>query len=379
MPGVQYKFDIQTTSYGIFSGTTHLSTRTMPLIQSEVVVVNDKQEDERDTITLSYTPTPQSSSKFDIYRFSLGDPEIKDKEKLANDTDRKVTFTGLVPGRLYNITVWTVSGGVSSLPIQRQDRLFPEPITQLHATNITDTEISLKWDIPKGEFNDFDVQYLTADNILAQNITTRNEITIADLKPHRNYTFTVVVRSGTESSVLRSSSPLSASFSTNEAVPGRVERFHPINVEPSEILFEWLLPQSEANGIIRQFSITYMNINNATERKTVDFDSSESTGSIKSLKPGETYVFKIQAKTSIGYGPEREYKQTMPILAPPKPATQVVPTEVYRSSSTIQIRFRKNYFSDQNGVVSIYFKGNLFYFKNIFFGIVLIWIFFILI
>ncbi|XP_075158731.1 protein tyrosine phosphatase 4E isoform X3 [Haematobia irritans] len=354
MPGVQYKFDIQTTSYGIFSGTTHLSTRTMPLIQSEVVVVNDKQEDERDTITLSYTPTPQSSSKFDIYRFSLGDPEIKDKEKLANDTDRKVTFTGLIPGRLYNITVWTVSGGVSSLPIQRQDRLFPEPITQLHATNITDTEISLRWDIPKGEFNDFDVQYLTADNILAQNITNRNEITIPDLKPHRNYTFTVVVRSGTESSVLRSSSPLSASFSTNEAVPGRVERFHPINVEPSEILFEWLLPQSEANGVIRQFSVTYMNVNNASERRTLDFDSSESTGSIKNLKPGETYVFKIQAKTSIGYGPEREYKQTMPILAPPKPATQVVPTEVYRSSSTIQIRFRKNYFSDQNGPVRMY-------------------------
>uniref|UniRef100_A0A0K8UW28 protein-tyrosine-phosphatase n=1 Tax=Bactrocera latifrons TaxID=174628 RepID=A0A0K8UW28_BACLA len=354
MPGVQYKFDIQTTSYGIFSRTTHLSTRTMPLIQSEVVVVNDRQEDERDTITLSYTPTPQSSSKFDIYRFSLGDPDIKDKEKLANDTDRKVTFTGLIPGRLYNITVWTVSGGVSSLPIQRQDRLFPEPITQLHATNITDTEISLKWDIPKGEYNDFDVQYLTADNILAQNITTRNEITIADLRPHRNYTFTVVVRSGTESSVLRSSSPLSASFSTNEAVPGRVERFHPIDVQPSEIVFEWLLPTSEANGVIRQFSITYMNVNNATERRIQQFESSDVTGTIRNLKPGETYIFKIQAKTSVGYGPEREYKQTMPILAPPRPATQVVPTEVYRSSQTIQIRFRKNYFSDQNGPVRWY-------------------------
>lgn len=354
MPGLQYKFEIQTISYGIFSGTTHLTTRTMPLIQSEVVVVNDKQEDERDTITLSYTPTPQSSSKFDIYRFSLGDHEIPDKEKLANDTDRKVTFTGLIPGRLYNITVWTVSGGVSSLPIQRQDRLFPEPITQLHATNITDTEISLKWDLPKGEYNDFDVQYLTADNVLAQNFTTRNEITITDLKPHRNYTFTVTVRSGTESSVLRNSSPLSASFSTNEAVPGRVERFHPLDVQPSEVNFEWLLPQSEANGIIRQFSITYVNVNNESDTETIDFESTETSGSIKNLKPGETYIFKIQAKTSIGFGPEKEYKVTMPILAPPKPATQVVPTEVYRSSSTIQIRFRKNYFSDQNGPVRFF-------------------------
>ncbi|XP_032296419.1 tyrosine-protein phosphatase 10D isoform X2 [Drosophila virilis] len=354
MPGVQYKFDIQTTSYGILSGITSLYPRTMPLIQSDVVVANGEKEDERDTITLSYTPTPQSSSKFDIYRFSLGDAEIKEKEKLANDTDRKVTFTGLIPGRLYNITVWTVSGGVASLPIQRQDRLYPEPITQLHATNITDTEISLRWDLPKGEYNDFDIAYLTADNLLAQNMTTRNEITISDLRPHRNYTFTVVVRSGTESSVLRSSAPLSASFTTNEAVPGRVERFHPMDVQPSEINFEWSLPSSEANGVIRQFSIAYVNINNATDAGMQDFDSEESFGVIKNLKPGETYVFKIQAKTAIGYGPEREYKQTMPILAPPRPATQVVPTEVYRSSSTIQIRFRKNYFSDQNGQVRMY-------------------------
>uniref|UniRef100_A0A1B0GHW2 protein-tyrosine-phosphatase n=2 Tax=Lutzomyia longipalpis TaxID=7200 RepID=A0A1B0GHW2_LUTLO len=91
MPGVQYKFRIHTISYGLTSDITQLTTRTKPLIQSEVFVVNNLQE--RDMVTLSYTPTPQMSSKFDLYRFSLGDPDIPDKEKLANDTDRKVTFT----------------------------------------------------------------------------------------------------------------------------------------------------------------------------------------------------------------------------------------------------------------------------------------------
>lgn len=91
-PGVEYKFDIHTISYNLISDLTQLSARTLPLIQSEVLVVNN--DGERDTVTLSYTPTPQTSSKFDLYRFSLGDPDIPDKEKLANDTDRKVTFTG---------------------------------------------------------------------------------------------------------------------------------------------------------------------------------------------------------------------------------------------------------------------------------------------
>jgi hypothetical protein len=95
---------------------------TVPLIQSEVLVVN-KHPQKLDSITLRYTPTPASSSHFDLYRFMLSDPSIPVKEKAANDTDMKVTFTGLKPGRLYNITVWTVSDGVASQPLVRQDRL----------------------------------------------------------------------------------------------------------------------------------------------------------------------------------------------------------------------------------------------------------------
>lgn len=42
------------------------------------------------------------------------------------------------------------------------------------------------------------------------------------------------------------------------------------------------------------------------------------------------------------------------ILAPPKPSSQVVPTEVSRTTNTIQVRFRKNYFGHQNGRVIAY-------------------------
>lgn len=83
-----------------------------------------------------------------------------------------------------------------------------------------------------------------------------------------------------------------------------------------------------------------------------DFGPQEFRGVIRQLVPGRTYVFKIQAETRVGFGPETAWKQKMPILAPPKPSVQVVPTEVCKSSTTIQIRFRKNYFSEANGPVS---------------------------
>lgn len=115
----------------------------------------------------------------------------------------------------------------------------------------------LSWAYPKGEYNAFEVQYLTSENVLIQNLTVDNSIIITNLKPHRNYTFTVTVRSGTESSILRRSLPVSAIFTTKESIPGKVETFDPIDIQPSDITFKWSLPSTEQNGIIRKFTITY--------------------------------------------------------------------------------------------------------------------------
>ncbi|KAH1020912.1 hypothetical protein HUJ04_010501 [Dendroctonus ponderosae] len=341
MPGEEYVFDIQAISNDLESDVTVLKTRTMPLIQSEVVVVNNQVS--TDSIGLRYTPTPQTSSRFDLYKFSLSEPNIPDQEKTANDSDRLVTFNNLIPGRLYNITVWTVSQGVA----------IPEPITGINATYISDTEITLTWAFPRGEYNAFEVQYINSDGGFIQNLILHNSIAINELKPHRNYTFTVTVRSGTESSILRRSLPVSESFTTKESVPGKVEKFEPIDIQPSDIVFEWSLPTSEQNGVIRKFTITY-GLEGSPHVLFKDFAAYEFRGTLKQLLPGKTYVFKIQAETKVGFGPSTTWKQRMPIMAPPKPSMQVVPTEVCKSSTSIQIRFRKNYFSEANGPIVSY-------------------------
>ncbi|KAK7873176.1 hypothetical protein R5R35_006394 [Gryllus longicercus] len=350
-PGLNYTFRIHTESYGLQSDNTVLYERTMPLIQSEVVVVNNPQL--TDEVTLRYTPTPPASSRFDRYRFQLSDPNVQIKEKPSNDTDMKVTFKGLVPGRLYNITLWTVSGNRLSQPLQRQDRLYPESVSHINATIITDTMITLVWDPPTGDYTEFEVSYLNAEQALVNNVTRHNSITITELRPHWNYTFTVTVRSGTESSILRKSLPISKTFSTHESVPGKVEHFHPEDIQPSDITFSWMLPSNEQNGVILKFSITY-GLEGSTLTEVRDFGSQELGGTIRNLIPGKTYLFRIQAETRVGYGPEAVWKQKMPILAPPIPGPRVVPSEVSVTSKTIQIRYRKNYFSDKNGAVISY-------------------------
>ena len=121
----------------------------------------------------------------------LSDPSIPVIEKAATDTDKKVTFVELVPGRLYNITMWTVSGDVTSRPVERQDRLHPQPVSAIQAVDITDTTITLTWNIPPGEHDSFELKYLDAQGRLIQNFTNVNSITIGGLRPFKNYTFTI--------------------------------------------------------------------------------------------------------------------------------------------------------------------------------------------
>ncbi|KDR09593.1 Tyrosine-protein phosphatase 10D [Zootermopsis nevadensis] len=118
----------------------------------------------------------------------------------------------------------------------------PDLSSGINATYISDTEITLTWDLPEGEYNAFEVQYLNAEDVLIQNLTLHNSITLSDLKPHRNYTFTVVVRSGTESQVLRRSLPVSAIFTTMESVPGKTQVFEVVQPRlalcPSNVILD---------------------------------------------------------------------------------------------------------------------------------------------
>lgn len=50
--------------------------------------------------------------------------------------------------------------------------ILPEIITQIPGIN----EICFKWDLLRSEFGDYDVQYITVDNILTQKLTSRNQI-----------------------------------------------------------------------------------------------------------------------------------------------------------------------------------------------------------
>ncbi|GAB6018714.1 hypothetical protein CHUAL_000390 [Chamberlinius hualienensis] len=350
-PGQNYRFVFYSVSFDERSDPFTIETRTVPVINSDVSFIY--MSENKRTLGLRFTQTPAAASVFDKYRFQLSDSNIPVQEKNVNDTNRFVTFQNLVPGRLYNVSVWTVSGGIASLPLYRQERLHPESIVDIEATSISDSEITLTWDSPPGDHDSYQVQYLSGDNRLIQNLTVAERITVTQLLPHREYTFTIVVRSGTEATSLKTSEPFSKSFTTAESVPGKLRIFEAKDIKPNEVTLAWSLPMDDRHGVLLGFTITYSEVNSARIHSQ-DFSSKDTSGTITQLVPGGTYLFKIQAKTKIGYGPVTEIREEIPIWPPPQPSPHFLPTEVSRTSNTLRIRYRKSYFSNANGLVIAY-------------------------
>jgi len=271
------------------------------------------------------------------------------------------------------------------------DFLDPEPITNLNTTKITRDSIHLVWTLPRGQYDVFEIEYLNTDTsaintassldggegLLVQNLTDKPWFLVQGLRPYRNYTFTVVVRAGgggnfgsqqkilnsgsySTEILLRRSVPVSGIFSTLEWVPGRCKRFQSVDVQPGHITLEWTLPESEHNGVLLRFVVSWtavltssvssssdgtsVSTNNVEEKplginnllnndgllnsqpsieseievdetiKTAYYESWRNKATIKGLVPGRQYVFNISGETRIGRGPVVSLEQRMPIL-----------------------------------------------------------------
>ncbi|KAF7495092.1 Tyrosine-protein phosphatase 10D [Sarcoptes scabiei] len=353
-PGEEYSFRFFVVSFNVRSEGTTILTRTIPLIDSVINVIVGEHETR--TLGIKYTPTPIRNVVFDRYRFQLNGTNIPSQEKLWNDTNRFVLFDNLIPGRLYNLSIWTISGQTYSVPIQRYARLYPEPIRIINGLSITDSEITLSWDVPYGDKDGYEVQYFDPhEKTLVVNVTLIEKIEYRNLKPHNNYTFIVTTLSGYGTSTMLRSTPVSQTFLTLESVPGKVSYFQSVDVKPNEITLQWSLPQSETNGILTGYKIVYwIKASGNPVTKHHLFEPYETQGIIYNLIPGKTYVFQIQAHTKVGPGHKAVWEETMPIWSAPPPADTVFPTEVGHSTRTIRIRFRKNYFSSMYGSIQSY-------------------------
>ncbi|XP_062527912.1 tyrosine-protein phosphatase 10D isoform X3 [Bombyx mori] len=360
-PGVGYTLTLAAHSYNLTSDLLTIHTRTRPLILSEMTIVNEPSDDEEAPpgIIVLFTPTPSSATRFDQYRFLLegaADEPPRDAAlpaQPAPPAPRRVHWPGLVPGRLYDVTMWTLSANVTSHPVQRQTRLHPRPVRALNTTRVGARFVTLTWERPGGDHTDFELQYF-ADEQVRTLVTDRLSINATDLEPYTSYDFTVRVRSGDGGGLRMVSPERSVAVRTAEDVPAAPADFRPADARPSSLTMAWRLSAAQAHGLLRRYVLTYAPHGRPELTRSLELAAEATRVTVEGLSPGVTYELSLHGETGAGPGAAAHWTQHMAIGAPPAPPPDVAPAAVRATTTTVVVRFRSDYFSAVNGNVTAY-------------------------
>ncbi|XP_059402714.1 receptor-type tyrosine-protein phosphatase beta-like [Carassius carassius] len=117
-------------------------------------------------------------------------------------TSGNCILKGMYPGRQYNISLRTVSGGGTNNPtysssVHRSIRTKPERVQSLHCRPQNATAISCSWSPPEADFDSYTIECLRKDSqrmVYSQRTVKENTIyLIKDLEPHKQYIVSVKV------------------------------------------------------------------------------------------------------------------------------------------------------------------------------------------
>uniref|UniRef100_A0A8B9ZHJ7 Integrin beta n=1 Tax=Anas platyrhynchos TaxID=8839 RepID=A0A8B9ZHJ7_ANAPL len=209
---------------------------------------------------------------------------------------------------------------------RRDSRLplgIPDTPTRLVFSALGPTSLKVSWQEPhcEKEVQGYSVQYQLLNGGEVHRLTIpnpgQNSVVVEDLLPNHSYIFKVKAQSEegwgperegviTIESQVDPQSPLSP-------VPG--EAAHP--VLPDHLVFTALSPDSlqlswerprKPNGAILGYMVTCEMLHGGGEPRNiyVEGDNPETTLTVPHLSENIPYKFKVQAKTTQGFGPERE-------------------------------------------------------------------------
>nr|XP_020660743.1 integrin beta-4 isoform X2 [Pogona vitticeps] len=202
----------------------------------------------------------------------------------------------------------------------------PDTPTRLVFSALGPTSLKVSWQEPQcdKEVQGYSVQYQLLSGGEIRRLTipspTQNSVVVDDLLPNHSYIFKVKAQSDegwgperegviTIESQVDPRSPLSPvpgspfTLSTPSA-PGPLVF---TALSPDSLQLSWERPR-QPNGLILGYMVTCETLHGGGEPRNiyVEGDNSETTLTVPYLSENVPYKFKVQAKTTQGFGPERE-------------------------------------------------------------------------
>ncbi|CAB1353392.1 unnamed protein product [Coregonus sp. 'balchen'] len=168
-------------------------------------------------------------------------------------------------------------------------------------------------------------------------------VTVSELEPHLNYTFTVEARSGvSQYSRQRASSTITTALHFTD--PPKVTSIRLDERSPTSLSLSWALSRRAPYHISHRYELMYRRKEDDSERDVTTYTVlvlEKSTVQISDLSPDTAYVFRVQALSPEGnpggYSMKHEFK-TLPIDQL-KPLKTYIDPHMYEDPNTAILKF----------------------------------------
>ncbi|CAJ0967512.1 unnamed protein product, partial [Ranitomeya imitator] len=186
------KPDEYQTSYSYrvrtFNSSATMVNNTIVTIPGQVSTITMNNYKSVDVLGASWI---KPAGKMDNYTVSLTGAI----NKTTQTTSTQVNFTGLLPGREYNVTVQTVSGSCSQTSAPVTEATYPTPPGTLSFTTITTKILTLSWLEPvnmTGVNKSYNISYGIYPSTTLSVTSPTTSVTLQSLISGINYSITVV-------------------------------------------------------------------------------------------------------------------------------------------------------------------------------------------
>ncbi|KAM8803712.1 receptor-type tyrosine-protein phosphatase beta isoform 2-T2 [Rhynchonycteris naso] len=191
-PGSLYSVVVTTVSGGISSRQVVVEGRTVPSSVSGVTVNNSGRND---YLSISWLPAP---GDVDNYVVTLSHEGKVVQSLVIAKSVSECSFSSLIPGRLYDVTITTRSGKYENHAFS-QDRTVPDKVQGVSISNSARSDyLKVSWVHATGDFDHYEVTIKNKNNFIqTKNIPkSENECIFVKLVPGRLYSVTVSTKSG---------------------------------------------------------------------------------------------------------------------------------------------------------------------------------------
>ncbi|XP_060695157.1 receptor-type tyrosine-protein phosphatase eta [Hemiscyllium ocellatum] len=277
-PGTKYTFRVLTLAGdGTASDPITVSFTTAPNAVTNVTLVS------RNTTSITLRWDRQSDYKSE-YRYkveTIGDPSSN-----STVSNESITVVGLNPGTNYKFSVSTLAGDVTaSDPVTVSFTTAPNAVTNVILVSRNTTSITLRWDRQSDQKAEYRYKVETIGEPSSNSTVSNESITVVDLNPGTNYTFSVSTLAGDGTA----SDPVTVSFTT---APNAVTNVTLVSRNTTSITLRWDR-QSDHKA---EYRYKVETIGDPSSNSTV---SNESI-TVVNLNPGTNYTFSVSTLAGDG-------------------------------------------------------------------------------